>query len=322
MKFIVGEAKKKYGLTVPAQAVKQPALAAFGTDDDDDDNNNDDGGDAVAAQRRMGTTSTMNRIAAAHTAEALAQDASVFDYDGVFDELKAKQKQATRAARKDANREPKYIKQLLAKAEERKRDDELYYEKKLLREQADEAAEFGTTDKFVTSAYRQKMEQNRLWREEKERRDAEIEARSVAASGSTALLANILNNRLADQDDDNDDDADVKGAAVLPVSNALPQKRPAADGGDLAPPSDVAAATNASTSDATRGAAPPPPVVVERRTTQGWSADVVPDKPLVERQKEALVVESRHDESSIVSAKDRYLARKRQRTAEQQLPPP
>lgn len=223
-----------------------------------------------------------------------------------FDELKAKQKQATRAARKDAAREPKYIKQLLAKAEERKRDDELYYEKKLLREQADDAAEFGTTDKFVTSAYRQKMEENRLWREQKERRDAEIEARSIAASGSTALLANILNNRLADQDDDDDDEH-----ANVP---ALPQKRPAVD----VPPSDA----NASTSDATHAAPPPPPPVVERRATQGWSADVVPEKPLLERQKEALVVETRHDESSVMSAKDRYLARKRQRTAEQQQQPP
>jgi coiled-coil domain-containing protein 55 len=219
-KFIIGEAKKQYGLVLPGAsgaATNAPrtgrVAAAFGDDDDDDDNdvgnnnnNNNNNNKKPVPIVRTGAASSSNRMAQAAQSAALAEDAAAFEYDSLYDSMKAKQKAANKAARKDASREPKYIKQLLAKAEERKRDDELYYEKKLLREQAEEMEEFGQTEKFLTSAYRKKMEENRLWREEKDRRDAEIDSRGIAAQGTSALLANIINDRLADDDDDDDDD--------------------------------------------------------------------------------------------------------------------
>lgn len=320
MKFIIGEAKKTYGLvTKPAATTTAatPAAAVFAMDDDDDDDNDandtavgDDDAErrALAAKRRVGTVSTSNRITEAHTKEALAQDATVFEYDAVFDDMKAQQKQATRAARKDAARQPKYIAQLLAKAEERKRDDELYYEKKLLREQAEEAAEFGDTEKFITSAYRKRMEENRLWREEKERRDAAIEASSIATSGSTALLANILNNRLAGQEDD-EDGIDPSTMSVKRVALNVPEKRAETVSAPVSVPAPEKPAEIATA---------PVAAAVERRATQGWTADIVPDKPLAERQKEALVTQTHHDETTVMSARERYLARKRQREEVQQ----
>jgi coiled-coil domain-containing protein 55 len=318
MKFIIGEAKKAYGLVTKPAATTTTTIAAtpaaavvFAMDDDDNDDTavGDDDAErrALAAKRRVGTVSTSNRIAEAHTKEALAQDATVFEYDAVFDDMKAQQKQATRAARKDAAREPKYIAQLLAKAEERKRDDELYYEKKLLREQAEEAAEFGDTEKFITSAYRKRMEENRLWREEKERRDAAIEASSIATSGSTALLANILNNRLAGQEDE-EDGIDPSTMSVKRVAVNVPEKRAEPVPARVsvpAPEKPVEIATA------------PVVAAVERRATQGWTADIVPDKPLAERQNEALVTETHHNETTVMSARERYLARKRQREADQ-----
>ena len=91
------------------------------------------------------------------------------------------------------------MKQLLAKAEERKRDNELYFEKKLLREQAE--LDDAGTERFVTGAYRRKLEENARWREQQAERDAAIERGAVGARSSTALLVNLLNGRLAADDE-------------------------------------------------------------------------------------------------------------------------
>ena len=60
-------------------------------------------------------------------AAALAEDASVFDYDGVYDsiqEARVQPKQQEKLARKS-----RYIGGLLDKAEERKREQDIIYER-------------------------------------------------------------------------------------------------------------------------------------------------------------------------------------------------
>lgn len=329
-KFIIGEAKKQYGLVLPTTGNVQRAgrvAAAFGDDDDDEDGNAGDNRNGATLKPiplvRTAAASSTNRMAQAAQSAALAEDANAFEYDSMYDSMKAKQKAASKAARKDAAREPKYIKQLLAKAEERKRDDELYYEKKLLREQAEEMEEFGETEKFLTSAYRKKMEENRLWREEKERRDAEIDAGGIASKGSASMLANIINGRLADDDDDDDDKKPSRttvpsekkeevltatasttvAEASTHVALVVSSKKRTADGAaDLDLNQDV---NESKTSNVD--------TVPERRHTQGWTATTVGDKSLAERQKEALTIGTRHDDNSKLSARERYLARKKQR---------
>jgi hypothetical protein len=67
------------------------------------------------------------QVAQQHAA-ALAEDASVFDYDGVYDELQAQRaapKQAEKLARKS-----RYIEGLLDKAKEREREQDIVYERK------------------------------------------------------------------------------------------------------------------------------------------------------------------------------------------------
>ena len=61
-------------------------------------------------------------------AAALAEDASVFDYDGVYDsmqEQKVQPRQAEKLARKS-----QYIEGLLDKAKERQREQDIVYERK------------------------------------------------------------------------------------------------------------------------------------------------------------------------------------------------
>lgn len=60
--------------------------------------------------------------------QALAEDATVFDYDGVYDSIQAERvqpKQAEKLARKS-----RYIEGLMRKAEERKKEEDIVYERR------------------------------------------------------------------------------------------------------------------------------------------------------------------------------------------------
>jgi predicted Holliday junction resolvase-like endonuclease len=64
----------------------------------------------------------------------------------------------------------KYIAQLKDKAEQRKREQDIIYERKLQKERNKEDHLFGDKEKFVTSAYRKKLEEQQKWLEEEKRR--------------------------------------------------------------------------------------------------------------------------------------------------------
>eukprot|EP00850_Spirogloea_muscicola_P009184 SM000051S17544 [mRNA] locus=s51:277474:279874:+ [translate_table: standard] len=102
--------------------------------------------------------------------KALQQDPLVFDYDGVYDDIKAAK---ARPAQEDkARRESKYIGKLLDKAKQREREQDVVYERKLAKERAAEEHLYGDKDKFVTKAYRQKLAEQKQWLEDERRREA------------------------------------------------------------------------------------------------------------------------------------------------------
>ena len=100
-------------------------------------------------------------------AAALAEDAAVFDYDSHFDAI-----QATRAAPARAEkvaRQSRYIAGLLEVAESRKREQDVLYERQLAKERAAEDHLFGDTERFVTGAYRRKLEEDAKWKDEQKK---------------------------------------------------------------------------------------------------------------------------------------------------------
>lgn len=99
---------------------------------------------------------------------ALEEDPNVFDYDGVYDQLK----EAETSKKKDLR--PKYMGNLLKNAEIRKRDQERREEKKIQKEREEEGDEFKDKEAFITSAYKEKLEELRQT-EERERREKELE---------------------------------------------------------------------------------------------------------------------------------------------------
>ncbi|TVU00299.1 hypothetical protein EJB05_54287 [Eragrostis curvula] len=109
--------------------------------------------------------------------KAMEEDPSVFAYDEVYDEMKEK---AARPKMQDkVVRESKYIAQLKEKAEQRKREQDIIYERKLQKERSKEDHLFGDKDKFVTSAYRKKLEEQQKWLEEEKRRQRQEEKEDV-----------------------------------------------------------------------------------------------------------------------------------------------
>jgi len=119
------------------------------------------------------------------TAEEL--DASIYDYDAVYDSLKPQKK----VTEEDVERKPKYMSNLLAAAAVRKRDATIAEEKKLAREREAEGEEFADKEKFVTSAYKKQQEENRRIEEEERLREEE-ERRKNKGKGMTNFYKNLL----------------------------------------------------------------------------------------------------------------------------------
>jgi coiled-coil domain-containing protein 55 len=132
----------------------------------------------TAAAARSGTISFTARlltsppparptqVAEMHAA-ALAEDSSIFEYDAHHDsiqEARAEPKRQEKMARQS-----RYIGGLLEKAEERKREQDVLYERQLAKERAAEDHLFGDKERFVTAAYRKKLEEDAKFNEEQRR---------------------------------------------------------------------------------------------------------------------------------------------------------
>ena len=103
--------------------------------------------------------------------EALAQDASAFDYDGVYDAIQEKREREAAAKKAASSRtDSVHIEALKASAKRREMERERALEKKLRREREAEEAEFGRpTETFVTQGYKAKLEERRRWEEDEEK---------------------------------------------------------------------------------------------------------------------------------------------------------
>ncbi|KAK3836261.1 MAG: coiled-coil domain-containing protein 55-domain containing protein [Linnemannia gamsii] len=126
---------------------------------------------------------------------ALAQDATVFDYDGIYDQLKAGDR-AKELARKQesADRKPKYIQALLEAAETRKRDRQIADEKRIEREREREGEEFKDKEQFITPAYKAQKEAMRLAEEEDRKKEAAL-AKDKDGSLMQGFYRNLLDER-------------------------------------------------------------------------------------------------------------------------------
>ena len=127
--------------------------------------------------------STTKRVISAHSV-----DSTIYDYDSVYDSLHAKPKSLA-----FDDKRPKYMGNLLAAAEVRKRDQLRAKEKLLAKEREAEGEEFVDKEKFVTEAYKAQREEIKRMEEEEENREKEEMARKrKGGGGMTGLYKGLL----------------------------------------------------------------------------------------------------------------------------------
>ena len=127
--------------------------------------------------------------AAKHSKAAQEIDSSVYDYDAVYDSLHAKPASSTASS---VSKGPKYMSNLLAAADIRKRDQLRAKEKMLLKEREDEGDEFADKEKFVTGAYKAQQEEIKRTEEEEARREAAEEEKRRKGGGMVGLYKDML----------------------------------------------------------------------------------------------------------------------------------
>lgn len=138
-------------------------------------------------------TSTMfgdlsSTLSSRKNAEAATElDASVYEYDSVYDSMKPKKN----ISKEDEERKPKYMKNVLRAADVRKRDQLIAEEKKIAREREAEGEEFADKEKFVTEAYKKQQEENKRLEEEERKREQE-EAKKNEGTGMTTFYRKLL----------------------------------------------------------------------------------------------------------------------------------
>lgn len=123
-------------------------------------------------------------------------DATIFDYDGHFDGFQDSRKQKVKDQDEErVERKSRYIESLMAKQKERDREQDIIYERRLLKERVKEDHLYGDKDKFVTASYRKKLEEDRKWLEEEKITDAKEAAEDVAKKGDLSGFYHNLMSR-------------------------------------------------------------------------------------------------------------------------------
>ncbi|KAG1695395.1 hypothetical protein DVH05_020433 [Phytophthora capsici] len=129
-------------------------------------------------------------------AQALAEDASVFDYDAVYDDMKsARETEAEKrtAKREEEKKKPKYISTLLQQAKIREVENERIRERRLLNERKADDAMYGDKEKLVSASYKRKLQEMQRWDAEDARLAALEENEDVTKQGEHAMAGFYAN---------------------------------------------------------------------------------------------------------------------------------
>lgn len=159
-----------------SQPAKSKAPAVFGSDDEEDGFRPPSSVAGPSKPRAPVAKKTgvvlLSRAERKAQETALALDANVFDYDGVYDNMKAATAAVTAEKKKESeDRKPKYIEGFLAAAQTRRLDKIRAEDAMIARERAAEGEELKDGERFVTEAYKKQREEVRLAEEEERLRE-------------------------------------------------------------------------------------------------------------------------------------------------------
>ncbi|XP_053187497.1 nuclear speckle splicing regulatory protein 1 [Scomber japonicus] len=164
---------KQYGLILPQKkglskiaTLSKPSV--FGDDSDEETS-------VGESLQREAIKKKMMKQTRLEMHKALEQDSTVYDYDGVYDDIQKQREESNKKVLGGADKRPKYIHQLMKAVEDRKKEQERREERKIQKEREAEGEKFADKEAYVTSAYRQKLLEQKE-EQEREKREAEMEA--------------------------------------------------------------------------------------------------------------------------------------------------
>jgi len=184
---------KKKKATAPA---RKPALGMFSSPlEEDDDEGAGDINRANKELSRRAASCDMSLL------EADSKNADIYDYDGSYDDFKQEAVQKKTSLLSGGN-EPtapksKYIGHLQSVAKVREIESNRRFERKLLKEREQEDAEFGDKQKFVTSAYRKKLLEEEKWEHEDRLADKIEEKTGASRQGMQGFYSNLFTKNIA-----------------------------------------------------------------------------------------------------------------------------
>lgn len=187
-----------------AKARKAPKNVFAGEDESDDDNTVKRKVDDTLQQSRnrppSKTYSSLSQqqraavnLSIVQEQEAMyqqqAKTAVEYDFDGTYETGHSQHQQRSSSAKQEDDKKSKYIGDLLKAAERRKRTHDLVYERNVAREQAQEEEadpELRGKDRFITTAYKRKLRQQKQWKVEEEEEEREEQQNDVTKRGTMA----------------------------------------------------------------------------------------------------------------------------------------
>jgi len=129
---------------------------------------------------------------------SIVEDTSVFDYDGTYDSFKNKSTNITSALLTGSTsqlKKPQYINDLLKSAKVRELERERIFEKKIIKEQQMEGLHDET--KFITTAYQKKLLESKKWDYEDNLADEIDKKTDVRGKGMAGFYENLLTKNIA-----------------------------------------------------------------------------------------------------------------------------
>ena len=166
---------KKFGLQKPKQAARPASGSVFG------DAAVEDSLDVSEELERMRQSKSARAAAEAEHQAAISQDASIFDYDGAYDAMQEQRKQARELTmgKSSQQKSAKYIGTIMEAHKERQIENDKIFERKLVKEAEAEAHLYGDKEKFITAAYRKKMQAREQFEAEQKAKEAKEEREDV-----------------------------------------------------------------------------------------------------------------------------------------------
>ncbi len=240
--------------------------------------------------------------------KALAEDPTAFDYDGIYDSMKKEtiqQEIQIKAERLNAKK-PKYFDTILATHKERKREQDIIYNRNLLKEKDKEGNLFGDKEKFVTASYKKKLAEDKLWEEEqqkKEEREGDVNKRK----NFEGFYSNFINSVAA-----------VKQAAIHPTKPQQ-EKKPQKDikqpekpvetiqQRSTTPPKEPEAKSPVTQ---VRAPSPAPTSPKQDEASQQQQEEEKQKRKREEEEQAAKKMARAHDDAAVAEARARYLQRK------------